>query len=44
MAPVSGETKNEICRIACNEKPEDATHWSVRNLAKQVGISLTNKL
>jgi transposase len=38
-APVSVETKNEICRIACNEKPKDATHWSVRSLAKRVGIS-----
>jgi len=37
--PVSLETKNEICRIACQEKPEDATHWSTRELAKRVGIS-----
>jgi transcriptional regulator with XRE-family HTH domain len=33
------ETKNKLCAIACNEKPKDATHWSVRSLAKRVGIS-----
>jgi transposase len=38
-APVSVETKNKVCAIACNEKPKDVTHWSVRSLAKRVGIS-----
>ena len=38
-APISEATKNEICRIACNEKPEGATHWSTRELGKRVGIS-----
>jgi transposase len=38
-APISVETKNKLCAIACNEKPKDATHWSVRSLAKRVGIS-----
>jgi transposase len=33
------ETKNKLCAIACNEKPKDAAHWSVRSLAKRVGIS-----
>ena len=37
--PVSQETKNEICRLVCNEKPKDETHWSTRTLAKRVGIS-----
>jgi DNA-binding XRE family transcriptional regulator len=37
--PVSVETKNKLCSIACNEKPKDAAHWSVRSLAKQVGVS-----
>ena len=36
---VSRELKNEICRIACNEKPENETRWSTRALAKRVGIS-----
>ena len=39
--PISRETKNEVCRIACNEKPENETHWSTRTLAKRVGISHT---
>jgi len=38
-APVSTETKNELCRIVCHEKPDDATHWSTRELAKRIGIS-----
>jgi transposase len=38
-APISDEVKNEVCRIACKEKPENATHWSTRELAKRVGIS-----
>jgi transposase len=37
--PISVEKKNEICKIACTGKPKNATHWSVRSLAKQVGIS-----
>jgi transposase len=38
-APVSVETKNRICAIACNEKPKNAAHWSVRSLDKRAGIS-----
>lgn len=38
-APISEATKNEICRISCNKKPEGATHWSTRKLGKQIGIS-----
>lgn len=38
-APISDDIKNEVCRIACKEKPENATHWSTRGLAKRVGIS-----
>jgi transposase len=37
--PISTETKNEICRIVCQEKPENATHWSTREIAKRVGVS-----
>ncbi|MDR2717965.1 MAG: helix-turn-helix domain-containing protein [Treponema sp.] len=39
--PVSQKIKNEICRLACNEKPKDETHWSSRTLAKRAGISHT---
>jgi len=39
--PVSQEIKNEIYRLACNEKPPGETHWSSRELAKRVGISHT---
>jgi transposase len=38
-APISEEKKNELCKIACTEKPKNATHWSTRSLAKRVGIS-----
>jgi transposase len=38
-APISDEKKNEICKTACTGKPKDATHWSVRSLAKQTGVS-----
>lgn len=38
-APITVELKNELCRIACNEKPESGTHWSARELGKRVGIS-----
>lgn len=37
--PISDEVKNEVCRIVCNEKPANATHWSTRELAKKIGIS-----
>jgi transposase len=39
--PVSQDIKNEICRLACNEKPKGESHWSSRTLAKRVGISHT---
>jgi len=37
-APIPDEIKNELCRIVCNEKPDNATHWSTRELGKRVGI------
>jgi transposase len=37
--PVSQETKNEIYRLVCNEKPKDESHWSTRTLGRYVGIS-----
>jgi transposase len=39
--PVSQDVKNEICRLVCNEKPKDETHWSCRTLARRTGISHT---
>jgi len=39
---ISQETKNEICRLVCNEKPEGETHWSCRTLAKRAGIGRTS--
>jgi transposase len=36
--PIRQETKNEICRLVCNEKPEGKTHWSCRTLVKRAGI------
>jgi transposase len=37
--PISEGKKKEVCKIACSEKPGNAAHWSVRSLAKRVGIS-----
>ena len=37
--PISTEIKNELCRIVCQEKPENSTHWSTRLLGERVGIS-----
>jgi transposase len=37
--PVSQEKKDEVCRVACSEKPRGESHWSSRTLAKRVGIS-----
>lgn len=39
--PTAAEIKNRISQIVCNEKPDGATHWSVRSLAERVGISHT---
>jgi transposase len=39
--PIAQEIKEEICRVVCTEKPKDQTHWSIRTLAKRVGISRT---
>jgi transposase len=39
--PISEEQKNEVCRTACQEKPEAGTHWSNRELAKRTGTSRT---
>jgi hypothetical protein len=37
-APISIEVKNELCTLVCNERPEQGTHWSTRELAKKLGI------
>ncbi|GHV21611.1 IS630 family transposase [Spirochaetia bacterium] len=36
--PISAEKKTELIKIVCTEKPKAATHWSVRSLAKRLGI------
>jgi transposase len=41
LPPTTTEIKNRISQIVCNEKPDGATHWSVRSLAERVGISHT---
>ncbi|GHT99198.1 hypothetical protein FACS1894142_6510 [Spirochaetia bacterium] len=39
--PVSQERKDELCKIVFTGKPKDETYWSVRTLAKRVGIGKT---
>jgi transposase len=36
--PISNEKKQEICRIACREKPENETRWNTRKLGKRVRV------
>lgn len=36
--PIPVEVKNELWRIFCEEKPEDATRWNTRELTKRLGI------
>jgi transposase len=45
-APISEEVKNEICNIACHEKPPEGTRWSTRTLAKRckLGKSTINNI
>jgi transposase len=40
-APLSEALKNSICETACHEKPENATHWSVRTLAEKYKVGKT---
>jgi transposase len=44
--PISEAVKNRICTAACTERPENATHWSTRSLAKRfsVGKSTVNHI
>src|SRR5271169_7034651 len=40
-APVSQKVINRVLKLVQTQQPEDATHWSTREIAKQVGISHT---
>jgi transposase len=40
-APISEDAKNQTVRLACQEKPKDMAHWSIRELSKRFGISHT---
>jgi transposase len=40
-APVSQKVINRILKLVQSERPEDATHWSTREIAKRVGVSHT---
>jgi hypothetical protein len=40
-APIDEALKNKLCRTACSEKPKNATHGSIRRLAKKFGVSKT---
>ena len=37
--PISDDIKNQVIDLACHQKPENATHWSTRRLARRIGIS-----
>jgi len=37
-APIAQEVEQEIVRVVKQEKPEDATHWSVRTVARRFGL------
>ena len=38
---MSAEVEQEVYRIVAKDKPDGATHWSTRTVAKKVGISHT---
>src|SRR5262245_38280570 len=40
--PLSAAVKRKVLAKTANETPPDATHWSVRTMAKAVGISRTS--
>jgi transposase len=40
-APVRQEVINRVLKLVQTKRPEAATHWSTREIAKQVGISHT---
>jgi transposase len=40
--PLSDDVKLEVLTKTANERPANATHWSVRGMAKAVGISHTS--
>jgi len=40
-APISQKVVNRVLKLVQTKRPEAATHWSTREIAKQVGISHT---
>jgi transposase len=40
-APIGQKVINRVLKVVQTQKPRDATHWSTREIAKQVGISHT---
>lgn len=40
-APVEQKVINQVLKVVQTQQPEDATHWSTREVAKRVGISHT---
>jgi transposase len=40
-APIDQKVINRVLKVVQTQKPHDATHWSTREIAKQVGISHT---
>jgi transposase len=40
-APISQKVINQVLKVVQEQQPQDATHWSTREIAKKVGISHT---
>lgn len=40
-APIDQKVINRVLKVVQTQQPKDATHWSTREIAKQVGISHT---
>lgn len=40
-APISQKLINQVLKVVQEQQPQDATHWSTREIAKKVGISHT---
>jgi transposase len=42
VKPLTAETVKQVVHMTLNEKPPNATHWSVRSMAAVVGISYSS--
>lgn len=42
VKPLTSEKVKQVLEMTLHEKPSDATHWSLRNMAKAAGTSYSS--